>query len=95
MTWLGTFMLGGAAGFTMMLFSPSLTTQPSRDCQVFKVAKTPVTAYVLKPVVQEAPPCNPLVIKEKCEAPSATSAPTVEEQDEPRPRKRRHRRWWR
>lgn len=92
MTWLGTFMLGGAAGFTMMLFSPSLTTQPSRDCQVFKVAQVPVTAYVLKPPDLSVAECKPLVIKEKCEAPSA---PTVEEQDEPRPRKRKHRRWWR
>ena len=88
-------MLGGAAGFTMMLFSPSLTTQPSRDCQVFKVAKTPVTAYVLKPPDLSVAECKPLVIKEKCEVPNAPSAPTVEEQDEPRPRKRRHRRWWR
>jgi hypothetical protein len=92
MTYVGAFTLGGVAGFAMMFFSPSLTTQPSRDCQVFKVAKTPVTSYVLKPVVQEAPACKPLVVKEKCEVPSA---PTVEEREEPKPRKRRHRRWWR
>ena len=75
-------MLGAAAGLSMMFFSPSLTTQPSRDCQVFKVAKTPITSYVLKPVVQQAE-CKPQIIKENCEP----------AQEEPKPRKRRHRRW--
>ena len=89
MTWLGTFMLGGAAGLSMMFFSPSLNTQPSRDCQVFKVSKTPVTSYVLKPVVQQAE-CKP---EPKTECKSQIVEEKVEEQEKPRPRKRRHRRW--
>lgn len=90
MTWFGAFGLGAVTGLGMVLFSPSLSTQPTRDCQLYKVAQKPVTSYVLKPVVQEAE-CKPQIVKEECKQ----VVETKDETEEVKPRKRKHRRWWR
>jgi hypothetical protein len=87
----------GSAALVGWLISAALSPVPSakKDCYVYKVAQTPVTAFVLKP--PPAPPAEAATCPEapKCEVVEAPKAePEAKEEvepDKPAP-KRRYRR---
>lgn len=69
----------------------SATPVPSmnEDCKTYRVRQKAVTAFVLKP--PPAPIPDPVVIKEKCEAPKVEESAV----EEPRPTRRHHHKRWR
>lgn len=102
MTNYGLIAGGIAVGAIGVLFTTPLPAARG-DCAVYSVAHKVATSYVLRP--PPSPPADPVIVKEKCPAPSVS--PKAENDTQPdlnatddtqKPRRhRRHRvrRYWR
>jgi hypothetical protein len=88
-----TFIAGSLIGGVITISTMPIPG-PHNDCNVYKVAKKSVTAYVLKP--PPSPPADPIIVKEKCPQVTPVTENVTQEQvakeDDSKSTKRYHRR---